>query len=201
MKPSEQIRALQEHLDKLLPREWMWVAGDLQEIGVQSTHLEAENAELKRKNEAFKDLDFVLAKAYDLLEKASGKKDEFGAGGGKPTKHESWIPQPHYSRLIEWGALDFVEQNLNGVEDGTGWVDVVNGIVYYDMGEEEWFTAALIHEASHVQQFKDGLQYYGSHAEAMADAVARSYWDGWPQRLPWEIPDNGPVGTNPEVTR
>ena len=33
-------------------------------------------AALKREN---KDMDFLLAKAYDLLEKASGKKDEFGA--------------------------------------------------------------------------------------------------------------------------
>ncbi len=40
-----------------------------------------------------------------------------------------------------------------------------------------------------------------SHAEAMADAVARSYWDGWPQRLPWEIPDNGPVHGNPIVEK
>ena len=42
MKPSEQIYALQEHLDKTLTREWLWIVGDLQEIGVQSTQLEAE---------------------------------------------------------------------------------------------------------------------------------------------------------------
>ena len=124
-----------------------------------------------------------------------------GVQTSDPIKYETWIPQLHYSRLIEWGALDFVEQNLNGVEDGTGWVDVVNGIVYYDVGEEEWFTAALIHEASHVQQFKDGLQYYGSHAEAMADAVTKAFWNGWPQRHPDDVPDNGPVNGNPEVER
>ena len=37
---------------------------------------EAENAKIKRGS---KDMDFLLAKAYDLLEKASGKKDELGA--------------------------------------------------------------------------------------------------------------------------
>ena len=119
----------------------------------------------------------------------------------KETPIPSWIPIIHQARLSDWGALDFVEQNLNGVEDGTGWVDVVSGIVHYDMGEDEWFTAALIHEASHVQQFKDGLQYYGSHAEVMADAVTRAFWNGWPQRHPDDVPDNGPVNGNPIVEK
>ena len=112
---------------------------------------------------------------------------------------ESWIPPIHSARLNEWGALEFVERNLNGIEGDYGWVDVITGIVHLDLRDDAWFTAALIHEASHVQQYKDGLQYYGSHAEAMADATTRVFWDGWPQRLPREIPDNGPVGDNPVV--
>ena len=119
----------------------------------------------------------------------------------KPIKHESWIPQPHHSRLIEWGALDFVECNLTGIKAGDGWVEVITGVVYLDIDNSEWFTAALIHEASHVQQYKDGLQYYGSHAEAMADAVTKAFWDGWPQRHPDDVPDNGPVHGNPIVER
>lgn len=116
-------------------------------------------------------------------------------------EYESWIPQPHYSRLIEWGALDFVERNLTDIKAGDGWVEVITGVVYLDIDNSEWFTAALIHEASHVQQYKDGLQYYGSHAEAMADAVTKVFWDGWPQRHPDDVPDNGPVGNNPIVEK
>ena len=48
MKLSEEIYRLQAHLDKTMRRAQLWVVGDLQELGVKATQLEAENAALKR---------------------------------------------------------------------------------------------------------------------------------------------------------
>ena len=109
-----------------------------------------------------------------------------------------WLPPIHQARLIDYGALDFVERNITGIEPGTGWVDVITGIAYLDIDDSTYMTCALIHEASHVQQYKDGLQYYGSHAEAMADHATGVFCPDWVQRMPWQIPDNGPVNGNPE---
>ena len=38
--------------------------------------------QLESENEKLKDMDFLCAKAYDLLERASGTKDELGAMAG-----------------------------------------------------------------------------------------------------------------------
>ena len=55
MKHSEQIYVLQEHLDKTLTRDWLWIVGDLQEIGVQSTQLEARLASARAIMQKFVD--------------------------------------------------------------------------------------------------------------------------------------------------
>ena len=59
MKPSKQIGLLQSQLDKSLPSRWIWVAEDLQEIGIQVAKLEGEN-ESHRNGIAYKTL-FAIA--------------------------------------------------------------------------------------------------------------------------------------------
>lgn len=110
----------------------------------------------------------------------------------------------HTERLKRWGALDYVLRHLQGIQVGDtpwyGWVDVTTGIVrFQSLGDDEWHTAALIHEAAHVQLHKDGLRYYGAFGEAMADGIARSFWPQWEQRHPVDIPESEPVGDNPTV--
>ena len=46
MKPSAQIATLQNELDNRLPRVWLWIVGDLQEVGIQVATLEETNATL-----------------------------------------------------------------------------------------------------------------------------------------------------------
>ena len=116
----------------------------------------------------------------------------------------AWLPAIHASRLKEWGALGYVLRHLNGLQVGPtpwyGWAEVTTRIArFQEFGDGEWHTAALIHEAAHVQLYEDGLRYYGSFGEAMADAITRSFWSGWEQRHPADIPEGAPVGDNPAV--
>ena len=50
MKLSEKIATLQNHLK--LSREWLWIVGELQELGVQATQLEAEIEALQEYKDA-----------------------------------------------------------------------------------------------------------------------------------------------------
>ena len=116
----------------------------------------------------------------------------------------AWLPLIHARRLKQWGALDFVLRHLRGLQVAPmmwyGWADVTTGFArFQEFREDEWHTAALIHEAAHMQLYKDGLRYYGAFGEAMADAITRSFWPAWEQRHPSEIPESEPVGDNPAV--
>ena len=84
MKVSEQVGRLYDELDKTLPREWLWIIGELNQVGQDAIKLETTNTELL---EALKD----LLKAYDwaLLQMlpgmcTCGKNEEI------PTSAHDW---------------------------------------------------------------------------------------------------------------
>ena len=64
MKLSKQVGLLQSQLDESLPSRWIWIAGDLQEIGVQVDRLESQNTKL---SQAANDKDQELFESQELV--------------------------------------------------------------------------------------------------------------------------------------